>query len=112
MKASLLFLNQNIDICQRKGVNNMGAFICKQPNGLYCRFSTVVDCPTHMNMTRQDVIELYKSWAEEEANRILDHHLRDFGMVEEYFYPTSNMSQEEFAQFMKDANTVVEEEKE
>lgn len=25
----------------------MAGFIVKQPNGLYCRFSTVVDCPTH-----------------------------------------------------------------
>ena len=23
----------------------MGSFIAKQPNGLYCRFSTIVDCP-------------------------------------------------------------------
>ena len=29
----------------------MGAFIAKQPNGLYCRFSTVVDCVTHYDMT-------------------------------------------------------------
>lgn len=24
----------------------MAGFISKQPNGLYCRFSTVTDCPT------------------------------------------------------------------
>ena len=29
----------------------MGAFISKQPNGLYCRFSTIVDTITHYNMT-------------------------------------------------------------
>ena len=34
----------------------MGAFISKQPNGLYCRFSSVVDCPTHWNMTKEDYI--------------------------------------------------------
>lgn len=26
----------------------MAGFISKQPNGLYCRFSTVVDCPTEL----------------------------------------------------------------
>ena len=35
----------------------MGAIIAKQPNGLYCRVSTVVDAPTHYNMTKQDYIE-------------------------------------------------------
>lgn len=28
--------------------------ICKQPNGLYCRFSSVVDTFTHINMTEQE----------------------------------------------------------
>lgn len=32
----------------------MAGFICKQPNGLYCRFSTIVDCPTHVNMTQEE----------------------------------------------------------
>ena len=31
----------------------MAGFIVKQPNGLYCRFSTVVDCPTHYNITKE-----------------------------------------------------------
>ena len=35
----------------------MGAFISKQPNGLYCRFSTIVDTITHYNMTESDYIE-------------------------------------------------------
>ena len=45
----------------------MAGFISKQPNGLYCRFSTVVDCPTDWNMTEEDYIELCKKRAEEEA---------------------------------------------
>ena len=36
----------------------MAGFISKQPNGLYCRFSTVVDCPTDWNMTEDDYIEV------------------------------------------------------
>ena len=81
----------------------MGAFIAKQPNGLYCRFSTVVDCPTDWNMTEDDYIELCKEKAEEEARRILSNHLRPFEMVKEYFYP-NNMTNEEFEQFLKDVS--------
>ena len=44
----------------------MAGFISKQPNGLYCRFSTVVDCPIDWNMTAEDYIELCKEKAEQE----------------------------------------------
>lgn len=79
----------------------MGAFISKQPNGLYCRFSTVVDCPTHWNMTEEDYIELCKKRAEEEARDILKNHLEPFEMVKENFYP-NNMTRESFKEFLKD----------
>lgn len=36
----------------------MGSFIAKQPNGLYCRYSGIVDNITHHNMTEEDYIEL------------------------------------------------------
>ena len=36
----------------------MGGFVSKQPNGLYCRFSSVTDCPTTWNMTREDYINM------------------------------------------------------
>ena len=53
----------------------MGSFIAQQPNGLYCRFSTIVDTVTHYNMTKDDYIEvckdrLGKKRGEEEANDI------------------------------------------
>ena len=32
----------------------MAGFISKQPNGLYCRFSSVTDCPTAWNMTKEE----------------------------------------------------------
>ena len=38
----------------------MGAYIAKQPNGLYCRFSSVVDSVTHWNMTEEDYINFHK----------------------------------------------------
>lgn len=49
----------------------MGAFIAKQPNGLYCRYGIVVDNITHYNMTEEDYIEFYVERAKEEAREIL-----------------------------------------
>ncbi len=47
----------------------MGAFISKQPNGKYCRFSTVVDTITNYNMTEKEYIELCKERAAQEAEK-------------------------------------------
>jgi hypothetical protein len=41
-----------------KKSNDMGVFIAKQPNGKYCRFSTVVDSVTYYNMSEEDYIEM------------------------------------------------------
>lgn len=81
----------------------MAAFIAKQPNGLYCRFSTVVDCPTDWNMTTEDYIELCKQRAEEEAKDVLENYLKPFEMVEDYFIP-NNMTEEEFEEFLKEVS--------
>ena len=82
----------------------MAAFIAKQPNGLYCRFSTIVDCPTDWNMTAEDYVEMCKQKAEEEAKETLTNYLQSFEMVKDYFYP-NNMTEEEIEQFLKDVNT-------
>ena len=79
----------------------MGTFIAKQPNGLYCRFSTVVDCPTHWNMTEQDYIELCAEHAREEARKTLAHYVKPFGMVKAYFIP-NNMTEAEFEKCLKE----------
>lgn len=79
----------------------MASFICKQPNGLYCRFSTVVDCPTDWNMTAEDYIEMCKAKAENDARDVLANYLHPFEMVKKRFYP-NNMTEEEFKQFLKD----------
>lgn len=36
----------------------MAGFIAKQPNGLYCRFSSIVDTVTDWNMTFDDYVKL------------------------------------------------------
>lgn len=81
----------------------MGAFISKQPNGLYCRFSTVVDCPTHFNMTEKYYIEYCAERAREEARDVLKNHLHPFEEVIDRFIP-NNMSEEDFQKFIKDVN--------
>lgn len=75
-------------------------YIAQQPNGLYCRFSTIVDTVTHYNMTKDDYIEvckdrLGKKRGEEEANDILKNYLHPFNDVLEQFIP-NNDSVEEF----------------
>lgn len=79
----------------------MGRFISKQPNGLYCLFSTIVDCPTHWNMTEEDYIELCAERAREEARETLTRRLRPFEMVKEYFKPM-NMTETEFEKCLKE----------
>lgn len=43
------------------------SYIARQPNGLLCRFSTVVNTVTDINMTEEDYVELCAERAREEA---------------------------------------------
>lgn len=79
----------------------MAGFIAKQPNGLYCRFSTVTDCPTNWNMTEEDYIKLRMEQAKEDAIYTLKNHLRPFDMVIDNFAPY-NMTEEEFEKFLEE----------
>lgn len=80
----------------------MASFICQQPNGLYCRFSTIVDTVTHFNMTREDYLNNITGTvsSREEGEDVLNNYLRPFDMVIESFAP-NNMSQEEFDELIK-----------
>ena len=89
----------------------MGAFIFKQPNGLYGRFSTVVDCITHYNMTEEEYLELKVEDAREEVRRIFKYYLKPYNMIDEYFRPTDNMSREEFEEIKKKMREPYEQEK-
>lgn len=91
----------------------MGAFIAKQPNGLYCRFSTVVDTITHYNMTFDDYVNdvqigIYgrnRQKAEEEAKDTIEHHLRAFQEIIDCFVPR-NQTKEEFNQLLEEMGYV------
>ena len=84
----------------------MAGFIAKQPNGLYCRFSTIVDAPTHYDMTFEDYINAIKEsgynheTAVKEAKEVIEYHLKPFEEVIERFVPNS-MSEEAFKEWLK-----------
>lgn len=81
------------------------SFVAKQPNGLYCRFSTIVDCPTDYNLTFDDYVDVIRMRGEskesalEEANDIIKNHLRPFQDVINSFIP-NNMTEEEFKEWL------------
>lgn len=79
----------------------MGAFICRQPNGLLCRFSTVVDSVTHYNMTDDEYIEMKAEQAREDAMNTLKYHIKPYSWIDEYFRP-GEMTQEEFEKMKKE----------
>lgn len=83
----------------------MGAFLAKQPNGLYCRFSEVVDTVTDINMTEEEYIEMYveraTERAREDAKDTLKHWVRPFDEVKDRFVPSNNTI-EKFNELLKE----------
>lgn len=53
----------------------MGSFIARQPNGLLCRWSSIVDNLTHYDMTEEDYIEYRAECARKEARLDLQNPL-------------------------------------
>jgi hypothetical protein len=80
----------------------VAGFIAKQPNGLYCRFSSVVDCPTHWNMTQEEYLQNVTGTvsSREEGEKILERYIQPFSRVVTDFVPTS-MDQEAFEEIVK-----------
>ncbi|AEB23471.1 hypothetical protein [Bacillus amyloliquefaciens] len=81
----------------------MGALIAKQPNGRYCRFSSVVDCPTHINMTREDYLNNFTGTTKgkEGAEDTLVNYLHPFYEVIKWYTPL-NMCKKEFVEALKE----------
>ena len=73
----------------------MAGFICRQPNGKLCRFSTIVDCITHYNMTDEEYIEMKAEEAREEARDVIKYHLKPYEWIDDCFHP-GNMTRAEF----------------
>lgn len=79
----------------------MGSFISRQPNGLLCRFSTVVDCVTNYNMTDEEYIELRAEMAREDARFDLEHSMSPFNLVKQYT-KFSHITKEKWAKILKE----------
>lgn len=87
----------------------MSGIVAKQPNGLYCRISTIIDAPTHFNMTKQDYINLCVERAKREAKSVLENYYYDFERALSYinYGDNTNMTNEEYEEFIKECNTKV-----
>lgn len=81
----------------------MGSFIARQPNGLLCRHSSVVDCITEYNMTEEEYIEMCAERAREEAriNLLQESFVKPYEWVIKNFIP-NNMSEKEFLRIRKE----------
>ncbi|MCC2256174.1 hypothetical protein LKD70_17470 [Ruminococcus sp. CLA-AA-H200] len=66
----------------------MGGMICRQPNGLLCRHSTITDCITDYNMTEQDYIDLCVEralyWARKDIEEDNHRYINSGTTEEEY----------------------------
>ena len=71
----------------------MSTFIAKQPNGLYCRFSSVVDTVTEYNMTAEQYVEICANEARIAARKRLDNP-EPFSNIVESFSPTNDSIKE------------------
>lgn len=79
----------------------MGAFYFEQPNGLYGRFSTVVDCPTHYNCTKEELIEDAVETYRQELMEEFDKRCKSFDYMVSNFLD-NNMTNEEFEEMKKE----------
>lgn len=63
----------------------MAGMIAKQPNGLYCRYSSVVDTITHYNFTEEEYLNNITGTVpnREEGIDVLENYLHPFKEVEE-----------------------------
>lgn len=77
----------------------MAGFVSQQPNGRYCRFSNVVDCPTHVNMTAEDYIN-HVANNKEAGEDVIKHYVHPFSEVVDRFQP-NNMSKNQFIELIK-----------
>ena len=79
--------------------------IAQQPNGKYCRFSSVIDTFTHINMAAEDYIFNITGTVKNKEDGIdtLKNHLYHFTEVINSFIP-NNMSTERFNELVAECS--------
>lgn len=84
----------------------MAGMIAKQPNGLYCRYSSVVDTITHYNFTKEEYLNNITGSvsSREEGIDVLENYLHSFEEVEELLRLrlSDSESEEEVEELIKD----------
>ena len=87
----------------------MGAFVAQQPNGLYCRFSSVVDTVTHWNMTFDEYVEQGRRHeaAVAEAHDTINNYIQPFQEIINRFRPI-NDTVEEFNGILREMGSDVQ----
>ena len=81
--------------------------IIKQPNGRYMRFSIVVDCPTHWNLTEKEMRETLRQMYMEHLEERINFEIataKDIKCAVDSFVP-NNMSDAEFNHILKECIT-------
>ena len=86
----------------------MPAFFFKQPNGLYGRFSTVVDCPTDYNCTKEELIDDAVETYRQELIENFDRRCKSFDYMVSMFYE-NNMTNEEFEKIKQEMSNGINE---
>lgn len=78
----------------------MSRLVSLQPNGKYCLFSTIVDCPMVWNISKEE----YITFREAEIKKDIENELLQLYPIEEIIkrIDFSNMTKEEFEKFLKD----------
>lgn len=80
----------------------MARYIARQPNGLLCMFSTLVDCVIYYDMTEEEYVEFCAREASEEAR----YNLSRDGFIKPYSRIISdtlfnNTTEEQFKELRK-----------
>ena len=74
-------------------------FISKQPNGLYCQFSTILDKVVRYNMTAEEYVEMCAESARATARNILNNNLQPFSEVKKR-WSSDYQSKQEFEKIL------------
>jgi len=74
----------------------MGAIYYKQPNGRFCRYSTICDAVTDYNMSEYDIIKLFVENAIDDAKKFINNesNFHDFNKLCDKFKDGNNWTGE------------------
>lgn len=78
----------------------MAGMIAKQPNGLYCRYSSVVDTITHYNFTREEYLN--------NITGTVPNRIEGIDVLENYLHPFEEIERRLRSEVCEEPNEVIE----